>query len=253
MKRLQGKVAFITGCASPNGIGFAIARLFSAEGARVFLADIDTDSLTARASELSSLTPEIYPLSFDITADQAWQDALGTIDAHFGRLDILVNNAGILIPRLLQESTLEDWSSQLDVNLLGTFLGTKHGANLMRRHGTGSIINISSVAGLIGVPTNSAYSATKGGIRLFSKCAAIELAPAGIRVNTIHPGFITTDIQIAAQKSMGDDYQRMLEKVPMKRSGVVDDVAYSAVYLASDESNYVTGSELVIDGGLTAS
>lgn len=253
MKRLQNKVALITGCASPNGIGFGIARLFAAEGARVFLADIDADSIALRAEEISREAQDIHSLSLDVTSEPAWLEAMNTIETHFGRLDILVNNAGILIPQYLQESTLEDWSAQLDVNLLGTFLGTKHGANLMRRHGTGSIINISSVAGLIGVPTNSAYSATKGGIRLFSKCAAIELAPAGIRVNTIHPGFITTDIQIAAQKSMGDDYQRMLEKVPMKRSGVVDDVAYSAVYLASDESNYVTGSELVIDGGLTAS
>jgi len=253
MKRLQNKVALITGCASPNGIGFGIARLFAAEGARVFLADIDADSIALRAEEISREAQDIHSLSLDVTSEPAWLEAMNTIEARFGRLDILVNNAGILIPQYLQESTLEDWSAQLDVNLLGTFLGTKHGANLMRRHGTGSIINISSVAGLIGVPTNSAYSATKGGIRLFSKCAAIELAPAGIRVNTIHPGFITTDIQIAAQKSMGDDYQRMLEKVPMKRSGVVDDVAYSAAYLASDESNYVTGSELVIDGGLTAS
>lgn len=253
MKRLQDKVALITGCASPNGIGFGIARLFAAEGARVFLADIDSEAVAARAEEISRNAQDVYSLPLDVTSEQAWMDALNTIETHFGRLDILVNNAGILIPKYLHESTLDDWSAQLDVNLLGTFLGTKHSANLMRRHGNGSIINISSVAGLIGVPTNGAYSATKGGIRLFSKSAALELAPEGIRVNTIHPGFITTDIQIAAQESMGDDYQRMLEKVPMKRSGVVEDVAYAAAYLASEESNYVTGSELVIDGGLTAS
>jgi len=252
MNRLCDKVALITGCASPNGIGFGIARLFAAEGAHVFIADVHSEVVTARAGEISSAVRNVHPLTLDVGLDSAWQEALYCIQARFDKLDVLVNNAGILIPRYIHESTLEDWSAQLEVNLLGTFLGTKHAAALMQCHGSGSIINISSVAGLIGVPTNGAYAATKGGIRAFSKCAAIELAATGVRVNSVHPGFITTDIQIAAKKSMGDDYQHMLEKAPMKRSGGVEDVAYCAAYLASDESGYITGTEFVIDGGLTA-
>lgn len=253
MQRLDDKVALITGCASPNGIGFGIARLFASEGAHVFLSDIDEQAVTDRARELTVCGYDAHALKLDVTSEDGWMQTVNEIQTRFGRLDILVNNAGILIPAHLHEARLNDWSEQLEVNLLGTFLGTKHSADLMRQHRHGSIINISSVAGLIGVPSNGAYAATKGGIRLFSKCAAIELAAADIRVNTIHPGFITTDIQIAAQESMADDYQLMLDKVPMKRSGTVEDVAYCAVYLASDESRYVTGTEMVIDGGLTAS
>ncbi len=257
MGRVEGKVAVVTGGAS--GIGAACVERLAGEGASVVITDLQDAKGQALVDRLGARARYLH---HDVTDEAAWEGVLGEVDRAFGRLDILVNNAGIAIgsPSITTMS-LADWKRQQAVNVEGVFLGTKHGLLLMRKAGHGgSIVNMSSVAGLKGSPGISAYSATKGAVRLFTKAVALECAAMkdGVRVNSVHPGIIETPIweTMAMTGQPGSNAPPDLDAisamiVPMAVKGVPKDIAEGVLWLASDESRYVTGAELVIDGGLS--
>jgi NAD(P)-dependent dehydrogenase (short-subunit alcohol dehydrogenase family) len=258
MGRVQGKVALITGGAS--GIGRGCALLLGKEGATVIVTDIQDDAGKDTVAAIKRGGSDAIYLRHDVTNEDAWTKVMGEIKSRFGRLDVLVNNAGIAITGPIVDMTLENWRKQQAINLDGVFLGVKHAIPLMAAGGGGSIINISSVAGLKGSANLAGYCATKGGVRLFTKAAAMECANANnkIRVNSVHPGIIETPIWnaiIVPGSPAGANAPNLDElsktAVPIGVKGVPDDIAQGVLYLASDESRYVTGSELVIDGGLT--
>jgi NAD(P)-dependent dehydrogenase (short-subunit alcohol dehydrogenase family) len=250
MGRLRGKIAIITGAA--RGQGAREAELFGAEGAKVVLTDIRIDLVQEVAERIKLAGGEAIALKHDVTSEEDWIKVVKTTIETFDVLHILVNNAGIAStsPDLSELSPEEIWDYVLSVNLRGAFLGMRHAVPFMRTAGGGSIINISSVAGIksLGGAT-TAYTATKGALRSVSKGAAIEFAADGIRVNSVHPGLIETPM---VQASVDANKDKFLSIIPLKRIGTVDDVAYGVLYLASDESSYVTGTELIIDGGLLA-
>jgi cyclopentanol dehydrogenase len=255
MPRLEGKVALISGGA--RGQGAVEARMFAQEGAKVVIGDIlDAEGEQVEA-EINEGGGECVYVRLDVTSETDWQQAVDTAASRFGKLDVLVNNAGIGSPRgpdgqrvLIENLTEDQWDRTLDVNAKGVFLGTKAAISEMRKAGGGSIINISSVAGLVG-GTTSAYGASKGAVRLFTKATAIQYAREGIRANSVHPGVIITAM---TESMLADEEGREtnLARHPIGRLGVPEDVAYGVLFLASDESSFMTGSELVIDGGLTA-
>jgi len=257
--RVQGKVALVTGGAS--GIGRSCAETLAAEGATVVVTDVQDAKGEEVAAAIAKAGGKAEYLHHDATDEAAWEGVIAQIKARHGRLDILVNNAGIAIPGSVIEMSLADWRKQTAINLDGVFLGTKHSIPLMRSSGDGgSIINMSSVAGLKGSAILGGYCATKGGVRLFTKSVAMECANAkdGIRVNSVHPGIIETPIWLSiinpgdAGTNAPPDLDAMSElAVPLGVKGLPQDIANGVLWLASDESRYVTGSELVIDGGLT--
>ena len=247
--RLQGKVALITG--SARGQGAAEARLFAQEGAKIVLADVLDREGAIVAGEIAEAGGDVVYVHLDVTNEEEWDGAIQSAVSSFGKIDILINNAGIWRRGHVLETSTDQWDTVLGVNAKGVFLGTKAAIPEMRKAGGGSIINISSVAGLVGSRTSTAYSASKGAVRLFTKSTAIQYAVEGIRANSIHPGPIDTD--------MGDQVwpdpesrESTVARTALARIGTAQDIAYGALYLASDESAFVTGSELVIDGGLTA-
>lgn len=249
--RLVGKVALITGAAS--GIGRACAFRFAEEGARLALADIDE----ARLAEVATATGGLA-LRLDVAEEADWATAMDALLGRFGQLDILVNNAGIALPGPLLKTSLATWRRQHAVNLDGVFLGTRAAIAIMSQRGTaGSIVNVSSIAGLVGLAFSSAYCSSKGAVRLFTKAVALECAEMrwNIRVNSVHPAFIETPmvtghIETAAEPAR---LRRNLEnRQPLGRLGQPLDVAEAILYLASDEARFVTGAELTVDGGLTA-
>jgi NAD(P)-dependent dehydrogenase (short-subunit alcohol dehydrogenase family) len=250
--RLEGKVALITGGAS--GIGAATARLYASEGARVAVADINDNLGHDVAKEIGDA---LYQ-HLDTTDEAAWASTVAETLDRFGRLDILVNAAGISgrIPGTakapsLEEQDLENWNTVMNVNSTGIFLGMKHVIAPMRAAGGGSIINISSIYGLVGSPHNIAYHASKGSVRLGTKSAAMQYASENIRVNSVHPGFVTSPMTQITHDDPELSKPR-LDKTPMGRFGVPEDIANGCLFLASDESSWMTGAELVIDGGMTA-
>ncbi len=250
MGRLDGKVAIISGGA--RGQGATEARMFAREGAKVVLGDVLDDEGKQVEAEISESGGEATYVHLDVTREDDWRSAVETAVSRYGKLDVLVNNAGILIRKGLEETTVEDWDRIMGVNAKGVFLGTKQAIPAMRRAGGGSIINISSTAGLVGSPNGSpSYTATKGAVRLFTKATAIQYAKEGIRCNSVHPGPIDTEMIRDTLTDPARLEQRM-ERLPMGRVGKPEDIAYGVLYLASDESSFVTGSELVIDGGTTA-
>jgi len=247
--RLKGKVALITGAA--RGQGAAEARLFAQEGAKVILADVTDQEGIAVAAEIAEAGGDAIYVHLDVANEDEWYAAVQSGVAAFGKLDILVNNAGIWRRGHVMETSSEQWDDIMGVNAKGVFLGTKAAIPEMRKAGGGSIVNISSTAGLVGSKTSAAYSASKGAVRIFSKSTAVQYASEGIRANSIHPGPIDTD--------MGDQVwpdvtsrEASISRTALARIGTANDIAYGALYLASDESSFVTGSELVIDGGVTA-
>jgi NAD(P)-dependent dehydrogenase (short-subunit alcohol dehydrogenase family) len=258
--RVEGKVALVTGGAS--GIGAGCAETLAREGAKMVITDLQDGKGAELVASIEKAGGQARYLHHDVTQEAEWQAIVADIERAEGRLDILVNNAGIGIacPSITLMS-LEDWRRQQAVNVEGVFLGIKHSLPLMRKAGHGgSIINMSSVAGLRGSPPLAAYSATKGAVRLFSKAIALECANAkdGIRVNSMHPGIIETPIwlSIAGMGQPGvnapPDLDAMSQTaVPLGVKGVPQDIANGVLWLASDESRYVTGMEMVIDGGLT--
>lgn len=250
MARLEGKVALISGGA--RGQGAVEARMFAEEGARVVIGDILDEAGRQTEAELQELGYDVTYVHLDVTSESDWESAVQAAVAAYGKLDILLNNAGILIRKNIEETTEEDWDRIFAVNAKGVFLGTRAAIPAMRANGGGSIINISSTAGLVGSPNGSAsYTATKGAVRLFTKSTAIQHAREGIRCNSIHPGPIETDM-IADTLNDPANMALRMQRLPLGRVGKPSEIAYGALYLASDESSFVTGSELVIDGGTTA-
>jgi NAD(P)-dependent dehydrogenase (short-subunit alcohol dehydrogenase family) len=261
MDRLNGKVALVTGGAV--GIGRGCALAMAKAGATVVVTDIQTTAGRACAAEIEAAGGKALFLEQDTTSEDRWIAVIAAVKAQFGKLDILVNNAGIAVAGPVTECTLEAWRKQQAVNVEGVFLGVKHALPLMREGGGGSIINLSSVAGMKGSPNLTAYCASKGAVRLFTKAVALECAQArdGVRVNSVHPGIIETAIWGAIGDGMANaapGANRIdLDAVsavatPLGVKGFPEDIAAGVVYLASDEARYVTGTELVIDGGMCA-
>ncbi len=250
MGRLDGKVALISGGA--RGQGAAEARTFTREGAKVVFGDILDDEGRQVEAAIRAAGGDATYIHLDVTNEAAWRSAVETAERTYGKLNVLVNNAGIYIRKRIEETTEDDLDQIMAVNVKGVFLGVKHAIPAMRRAGGGSIINISSTAGLVGNPDGSpAYTATKGSVRLFTKSIAVQHAKDNIRCNSVHPGPIETDMLTEAMGAPEERGER-LSRVPLGHVGSPDDIAYGVLYLASDESSFVTGSELVIDGGSTA-
>jgi 3(or 17)beta-hydroxysteroid dehydrogenase len=258
MARMKGKVALVTGAAS--GIGAATAALLADEGAQVVATDIEPsgERVAAHARQRGG---EALFMRHDVADEESWRAVVArTIDV-FGKLDAVVNNAGIAHARSLAEMTLDEWHHVLAVNLDGVFLGLKHGILAMRRSGGGSIVNVSSVSGLVGTPGAAAYSASKGGVRSLTKTAALECAKDKIRVNSIHPGGVKTPIWQKAEwwggfvEQVGgveSAWKTLTTGTPMGRLADAEEIAQAILWLSSDEASFVTGTELVVDGGFTA-
>jgi 3alpha(or 20beta)-hydroxysteroid dehydrogenase len=250
MGRLDGKVALISGGA--RGQGETEARLFVREGAKVVFGDLlDAEGQKVEA-EIRAGGGDASYVHLDVTSERDWRAAVETAVRQYGKLNVLVNNAGIIIRKSIEETSVEEWDRTQAINVRGVFLGTKFAIPAMRQAGGGSIVNISSIAGLVGSTYGAAsYIASKGAVRLFTKATAIQHAKDNIRCNSIHPGPIET---LMIQETLEDHafLQERLRRIPLGRIGRPEDVAYGVLYLASDESSYVTGSELVIDGGATA-
>lgn len=261
MERVKGKVALITGAAS--GIGRATAILLAGEGATVAVTDIAVNGAEKVAGEIVTQLQPASAHALDVTSEQNWDAVISEVLEKWGRLDILVNNAGVSFAKPVTEMTLIEWRHVLAVNLDGVFLGTKHGIRAMQKSGGGSIINISSASGLKASAGASAYCASKAAVRQFSKTAALECAQAGdnIRVNTIFPSGVITpmwenmDFWQELKTKAGSTaaaWQVMSQEVPLKRFAAPEEIALMILYLASEESRFVTGADFVIDGGYTA-
>ena len=248
--RLANKVALITGGA--RGQGAVEAKLFASEGAYVVICDILDEEGKRIESEINNTGGSSLFAHLDVTDESEWQNVIATTLNSFGKLDILVNNAGIYKWAQVEETTSELWDQTMDINAKGVFLGTKHAIPAMRNSGGGSIVNISSVAGLIGSANAAAYGASKGAVRLLTKSTAIQYAKDGIRANSVHPGIIDTPMTTPNLLATQEARDRSASRHPLGRVGTSEDVAYGVLFLASDESSFMTGSELVIDGGLTA-
>ena len=250
MGRLDGKVALISGGA--RGQGAVEAQMFAREGASVVFGDVRDDEGKKVEAGIKAAGGNATYVHLDVTSEADWRAAVATAVSTYGKLAVLVNNAGILLRSKIEETSEADWDRIMAINVKGVFLGTKAAIPAMRQAGGGSIVNISSTAGLVGSPgETAAYTATKGAVRLFTKATAIQHARDNIRCNSVHPGPIVTDMI----KDVLEDrakWEQRLRRLPMGRAGKPEDVAYGVLYLASDESSYVTGSELVIDGGTTA-
>ena len=246
--RIEGKIAIVTGGAS--GIGEATTRLFVSEGAKVVIADIDDEKGNALEAELNHDGEVARYRQFDVTQESRWIEVVGEVMDTWGRLDVVVNNAGMSgVGRArVQETTVENWDTVFAVNSTAIMLGTKTAIPAMRKNGGGSVVNVSSIFGIVGSPAGAAYHASKGAARTFSKAAAVQYAPDNIRVNSVHPGFTDTPmtLDIHSQKEIRDAREKM---TPLGRLGLPDDIAYGILYLACGESSWVTGIELVIDGG----
>lgn len=239
--RFEGKTVLITG--SAKGQGAEEARRFAAEGASVIVADVADDLGEATAAEIG---PAARYVHLDVTQEASWEAALAGVDA----LHVLVNNAGILGPFTpIFKMELRELERTIDINLIGTFLGLKHAGKLISKSGGGAIVNISSIGGYWGIPYSSPYVASKFGVRGLTKAAAMELGRNNIRVNSVHPGGVKTDMTAA----MGDDGTGgWYDRLPVPRIGTVDDVTNAVLFLASEEASYITGTELIVDGGTLA-
>jgi len=249
MDRLKAKVALISGGA--RGQGAAEARLFVGEGAKVVIGDVLDDLCKKTADEINAraATRAVVALHLDVTRAADWRAAVDTCEREFGGLDVLVNNAGIANIKGIEDTTEEEWDSIVNINQKGVWLGMKAAVPAMRRRSGGSIINISSIYGIIGSAGSAAYHGTKGAVRLLTKAAAVQYAPDKIRVNSVHPGVILTPMVEVVPR---DRLQSIIELAPMKRGAQPEEVGWCVVFLASDEASFVTGAELVVDGGYTA-
>ncbi|MFD0988031.1 glucose 1-dehydrogenase [Methyloligella solikamskensis] len=253
MGRVDGKVVLVTGGAV--GLGKAMAEMMAREGAKVVITDIKDEEGKAAAEGI----PDALYLHHDVSKEDEWEDVIAKTVEKFGRLDCLVNNAGVAMEGAPEDTTLEQWRWLMGINLDGVFLGTKHAIRAMKKNDPkgGSIINLSSIEGIIGDPGLSTYNASKGGVRLHTKAVALYCAKnkLNIRVNSIHPGYIWTPMveKLMAETVGVEEGRKQLDSMhPIGHVGEPDDIAYGALYLASDEAKFVTGAELVIDGGYTA-
>jgi len=251
MDRLKGKVALISGGA--RGQGAAEARLFASEGAKMVIGDVRDDLLKATADAINAKAGATVAraVHLDVTRAADWRNAVETCEREFGGLDILVNNAGIANMKGLEQTSEEEWDAVVNVNQKGVWLGMKSTIPAMRKRGGGSIINISSIFGLIGSSGSTAYHGTKGAVRLLTKAAAVQYAPEKIRVNSIHPGLILTPMVEEAIPSQAE-LQPIVQMTPMGRGAKPEEVGMCVLFLASDESSFVTGAELAVDGGYSA-
>ncbi|MBE7619554.1 glucose 1-dehydrogenase [Gluconacetobacter entanii] len=255
MGRVSGKVALVSGAAL--GIGKATALLLAKEGAKVVIGDLKVAEGQATVAEIEAAGGEAMFVELNVACEDDWKKAIPAVTARFGRLDIMVNNAGIAYGGTVESTDLEHWRRVQSINLDGVFLGTKYAVEAMKPNRHGSIINLSSIEGLVGDPTLAAYNASKGGVRLFTKSAALHCAKSGynIRVNSVHPGYIWTPMVQGLTHDTPDQEaarQKLIALHPLGHLGEPDDIAYGILFLASDESKFMTGSELVIDGGYTA-
>ena len=245
--RLEGKVAIITGGA--RGQGAAECRLFAREGAKVVIGDVLDEEGSRLAADIAESGGEAVYVHLDVTREEDWRHAIELAVSRYGKLNVLVNNAAIWRGGNVEEESMEQWDSIMNVNVKGMFIGTKLAVPEMRKTGGGSIVNISSTAGLHGDGKSTAYTASKGAVRLLTKSVAVQYGREGIRANSIHPGFIDTEM---AAVVLGEaSLQEVINRTVVGRVGTPEDVAYGAIYLASDESTFVSRSELTIDGGAT--
>ena len=252
MGKLDGKVALISGGA--RGQGAAEAETFAREGAKVVFGDVrDVEGQKVEAA-IRAAGHEATYVHLDVASEADWQEAVKLTVDRYGRLDILVNNAAIVIPRVpIDERTVAEWDQVMAVNARGVFLGTKHAIRAMRRAGGGSIVNISSVAGIgQSLHQEPAYAASKGAVRIFTKVTASQHAKDKIRCNSVHPGPVDTEMFHSAFKGDREAIEKRLQRVPLRRMGTVPEIVSAVLYLASDEASYITGSELVVDGGALA-
>jgi len=248
--RLEGKVAIISGGA--RGMGAAEAKLFAREGAKVIICDVLEDEGRQTEAEINEVGGDAVFVKLDVTSQDEWENAVNTAIERFGKLDILVNNAGIIVQSTIEDMTVELWDKVMDVNAKGVFLGTKTAIPHMKGAGGGSIVNISSISGIVGQEyVNAGYNASKGAVRIFTKAAAVQYAKENIRVNSIHPGPIATPMT-AEGRADPERVALTLDRTPLGRYGEPEEVANAVLFLASDEASYVTGSEIVVDGGYTA-
>lgn len=255
MGRVQGKVALVTGAGM--GLGRAASLLLASEGARLAVTDIDEALARQTAEEIEKRGGEALFLRHDVSNPDGWPSVMEAIEERFGRLDALVNNAGIAIAKNVEETTLAEWRRTMAINLDGVFFGCQAGIGLMRKTAGGSIINLSSIDGIIGEADLAAYCASKGGVRTLTKAVAVHCAEKryGIRCNSIHPGYIWTPQTENYLRDLGkleEERAKALSRHPIGFLGEPNDIAYMVLYLASDESKFVTGSEMVVDGGYLA-
>ena len=253
MDRVKGKVAIITGGA--GGLGKAQTLLLAKEGAKVVITDIDEVRGKSVVEEVKGQGGKAIFIKHDVTSEIQWSRVISETLEQFGKLDILVNNAGVMFLKNIEDTSLDEWRWLMSINLDGVFLGTKYAIGAMKKSGGGSIINMSSTSGIVSVPNGPAYCASKGGVRIFTKAVALECSKAGlnynIRVNSVHPGLTKTPMTEGIRNDE-DLTREAMSLHPIGRFGEPEDIAYGVLYLASDESAFMTGAELVIDGGWTA-
>ena len=248
--RLEGKVAIITGGA--NGMGAEECRIFAREGAKVVIADVMEEEGKQVEAEIAESGGDAVFMKLDVTSESDWQEAVDAALARYGKLDILVNNAGISGTHHPDSMSVEAWDTFMDINAKGVFLGMKTVIPQMQSAGGGSIVNISSISGIVGQNViHMGYNASKGAVRIVTKSAAVQYAQDGIRVNSVHPGAMPPMRSSSAARDP-DMRSGMVENVPMRRIGLPEEVGYAVLFLASDEASYITGAELVVDGGFTA-
>ncbi len=253
MGRMDGKVALVTGAASNPGLGRETAMRLAEEGAKMIVTDVDEPGAQSCAEDIKAAGGEAIAMKQDVCDESRWEEVMAAARDTFGGLDVCVNNAGIAVLVPIEEMTLDEWNRQVEVNLTSVFLGCRAAIRAMKERGGGSIVNLSSVAGLVGLGRCVAYGAAKGGVRIMSKSIAVEAAQHNIRCNSVHPGVIWTNMQAQAtglNDPSGLDASVM--RIPLGRHGEPLDIANCILYLASDESNYVTGAEFVVDAGMTA-
>lgn len=250
MGRVDGKSAIVTGAG--QGIGQAAARMLAEEGASVAVTDVDDTAGQETVKEIVQAGGEAAFFDHDVTLEDDWERVVDEVEDTYGIPDVLVNNAGIYRIQPVAETTVEEWKALMDVNVTGVFLGLKHCTPGMEEKGRGSVINLSSVAGLVGLSGHTNYGASKGAVRTMTKDAAMELADAGVRVNSVHPAYIDTQMADYGAEAQEASKEELAAMHPIGHMGEPRDVAYAVLYLASDESKFMTGSELVIDGGFTA-
>ena len=247
--RVSEKVAIITGAA--HGMGAEEAKLFAREGAKVVIADILEEEGKQREAEINQASGEAMFIRLDVTSEADWRRVVDATVARFGKLDILVNNAGLSSTSVADPMDTDGWRRIMEVNATGVFLGTKYAIPAMQQAGGGSIVNISSIMGFVGGESgHPAYHASKGAVRIFTKATAVKYGPDGIRANSVHPGFMPP--MRSARPRDAAALQQLVDQTPLRRTGKPIEVAYGVLFLASDEASFITGTELVIDGGFIA-